>query len=399
MEVRQSILGEITVRSGQRLESISVGTLVRRLLLFDTVIVKSFRLREIPTLVRTFGKSGFVELLNSKALKFCCEFTCVITDIHQNGVRAIPPGHFTFGLADIADREGTLRKELGALQGIAGLKNKDREEVEVAVWNSLVRPPQNFGQDLLQQIDAELRSNSPALKVSLLDQLRKELRDENLDSAQLEINMEESQPRVFFLRNSIVKDFKLTAETTQTLLSRSVTAMTNLTQRLAEMQAYSAITGFVDEEAPLLFGKLSGIISAMNPKVGEEQFRRVIEIAGVPDFKPGQRVDANKLMMIRESPECRDFRGWLSAADSLSDTEIRDATAGVKNRLAQLAGSSDGRALRFAVTTGLGLIPAAGLALGPAAGLIDSFLIDRVLPRSGIVAFLAEKYPSVFVSP
>jgi len=397
MEVRQSVLGEISARSGQRVESIDIGTLVRRLILFDTVIVKSFRLREIPTLVRTFGKNGFLELLSSGALRLSCEFTCVITDIHQNGVRTVPPEHFTFGIADIADREGTLRKELGALQDISGLKNKEREEIEIAVRASLLRPPQNFGQTLLQQIDADLRSNSPALKVGVVDQLKKAATDSNFDASQVEIAVEEPQSRIFRIRNSIAKDFKLTPETTQTLLGRSVTALTNLTQRLAEMQAYSAITGFLDTEAPLLFGKLSGIVSVLNPSVSEGQFKRVIEVAGVPDFKPGQRVDVSKLMAVRESTECRDFRGWLSAADSLSDEEILDATAGVKNRLAQLAGSSDGKALRFAVTTGLGLIPGAGLAVGAAAGLIDSFLVDRVLPRSGIVAFLAEKYPSLFV--
>jgi hypothetical protein len=61
MNVRQSVLGEVAVRSGLRLSAVDIGSLVRRLILFDKVIVKSFRLREMPVLVRAFGKDGFGE--------------------------------------------------------------------------------------------------------------------------------------------------------------------------------------------------------------------------------------------------------------------------------------------------------------------------------------------------
>ncbi|MGB7556860.1 MAG: hypothetical protein WBM04_21025, partial [Candidatus Korobacteraceae bacterium] len=98
------------------------------------------------------------------------------------------------------------------------------------------------------------------------------------------------------------------------------------------------------------------------------------------------------------SEECRDFRAWLSTAQDLSDIEIRKVTGGMKNQLSSLAGSTTGKTVRLAATTLIGLIPGAGLVLGPTAGAIDSFLLDRILPRSGIVAFLADIYPSLFVS-
>lgn len=65
MDVRQAVLGEIAIRSGREVAFIDVGVLVRRLILFDKVIVRSYRLRELPLLVRTFGKTGIQELLNS----------------------------------------------------------------------------------------------------------------------------------------------------------------------------------------------------------------------------------------------------------------------------------------------------------------------------------------------
>jgi hypothetical protein len=220
-----------------------------------------------------------------------------------------------------------------------------------------------------------------------------------LASSPLEIKVDEPRERVFHIETGIAKEFGLSPEETHLLLQRSVTAVVNLNQRLAEMQAYSALTGFLESEAHLLFGKLAGIISPQNPTPAEEQFKRVIEVAEVPDFKLGQKIDVEKLMKIRESSECRDFRRWLSTTKDISDDEIRAQARGMRNKLASLAGSSGGKVVRLATTTLIGNIPVAGLVLGPAVGVVDSFLVDRVLPQSGIFAFLTDMYPSLFYSP
>ncbi|MGD0295297.1 MAG: hypothetical protein ABSB30_15735 [Terracidiphilus sp.] len=399
MDIRQTVLGEIAIRSGQELASIDLGVLIRRLILFDRVIVKSFRLRELPLLVRAFGKTGIQELLASGVLQLSCEFTSIITDIHLNGVRSEPAEHFTFGIVSAVNRDGDLRKELLRLQSVTGLKNIERNAIEQATWNSLVRPPDTFGTDLLRQVDVDLRTNSPSLKAGILDQLSRERGQVGSVISPLEIHVDEPRERVFHIKTRIAKDFGLSPEETHLLLQRSVTAVVNLNHRLAEMQAYSALTGFLECEAALLFGKLAGIISPQNPTLAEEQFKRVIEVAEVPDFKPGQRIDVEKLMKIRDSSECRDFRRWLSTAEDISDDEIRAQAGGMRNKLASLTGSSGGKVVRLAATTLIGNIPVAGLVLGPTAGAVDSFLVDRVLPQSGIFAFLTDMYPSLFSSP
>ena len=75
-----------------------------------------------------------------------------------------------------------------------------------------------------------------------------------------------------------------------------------------------------------------------------------------------------------------------------------DGDSSIRNKLASLTSSTCGKAVRLAACTGLGLIPGYGTLLGMAAGAIDYFLVDRVLPRSGILAFLEDSYPSLFVS-
>jgi hypothetical protein len=397
MNVRQTVLGEVAVRSGARLSGVDVGSLVRRLILFDRVIIKSFGLREMPVLVRAFGKDEFGELIRLGLLKFSCEYTFLILDVSRNGVRHVPLEHFSFGKAE-GERDKVLRKELISLQSISGLKNRERAALEETIWGSLVRPPQSFGDDLLAQLDGDLRSNTPALRLAVLDRLRARLGVHELP-AEVRIEVEETAHRIFHVKNDLAASYGFSQQEVHDILHQAVAAVSNLGHRLTEMQAYCAITGFLDSEAPLLFGKFSGLIAPLNPEAAEKQFERVIELAGLPDFNPGQKVDVQKLLKIRDSSECREFREWLSKLDNTSDAEIKEMVASLRSKVASMAGSPGGKLVRLAATTGIGLIPGVGLIAGAAAGAIDSFLVDKVLPRSGIVAFLTETYPSLFVSP
>jgi hypothetical protein len=42
------------------------------------------------------------------------------------------------------------------------------------------------------------------------------------------------------------------------------------------------------------------------------------------------------------------------------------------------------------------MIPVYGTAAGAGLGLIDTFLLDKVLPKSGPVTFLGTLYPSIY---
>jgi hypothetical protein len=165
------------------------------------------------------------------------------------------------------------------------------------------------------------------------------------------------------------------------------------------MIEFSALAGFREDEAPILFGKVAGLMASQNPEAAGELFKRVLEIADVPDFEPNQRVDVDQLLRVRESDECRAFRDWLSKAGSLGDAEIRDLTRGIKNKLSSLAHSRSGKVARFMATTGLGFVPLAGLVLGPVSSFVDSFLVDHALKESAVLAFLSDSYPSLFRGP
>src|ERR1039458_5248815 len=100
---------------------------------------------------------------------------------------------------------------------------------------------------------------------------------------------------------------------------------------LAEMAAYSAITGFSEDEAPLLFGKLSGIIQPFDPTSKENQFSRVVAIAELGEPESSSTIDIERLLEIRNSAECMEFKRWLDDADSLTDEDIKTLLVGIRS--------------------------------------------------------------------
>lgn len=397
MDIRQSVYGEVAIHSGAHVTGVDLATLLRRLLLFDSVIIRSIRLREIRPLVRAFGKDGLLQLLRSGILKISCEWTTIIIDIARNGVRELPLAQFSFGIVDVPNRQAVLRSELSSLEGLPGLGNSDRDALGEEVISSLVRPPAEFGEKLLSQFESDIRSNSQTLSAAIEARLRKQLKGRAIP--QFEVRVEEPRDRIFQIitnlgtaleqpHDSIHRDF----------LQPAVSAVANLNHRLATMEAYSAITGFAADEAPLLFGRLANILRPLNPTPIEDRFARVITIANLPDLSSAGKINVERLLEARESRECRDFRCWLSKIGDASDAEIAAMVDGLRKKIGFFVRTDIGKALRLAVTTAIGLIPGAGLLAGPAAGAIDSFLVERVLPTTGVFAFLNETYPSLFES-
>ena len=398
----QAVFGPIAdferTESGQiHVTNVDVGLLVRQLLLFDKVIIRSIRFRELPVLVKAFGQSGLRALVDSGLLHFFCDQLYAVTDVAMNGSRRLPPSHFNVGIVRTANAPEILRREFHALQAVPGLKNSQRMAIEEAVLDSQMYYPTEFGDVLLKQIDGELRSGSTALKVGMFEKLQRMNLKNYLSTYDFKLQIEETQPRVFRIQAPFVQDFGLAPEISDEIIHSGVRSSANLSQRLLEMTELSALSGYRDDEAGLLFGKLASLISH-NPRAIEEQFKRVIEIADVPDFKPNQRMDVERLLAARESNECRAFRDWLPEASDLGDEELNTMTHGFKNRISTLGSSKTGKLLRIAASTGISSIPIAGTVLGPIASILDTFLVDHFLKRSGVVGFLSDIYPSLFRS-
>src|SRR5262249_50257880 len=136
--------------------------------------------------------------------KFSCEFTGLILDLSRDGVPHVPPEHFSFATFNSPDRESALKSELVALQGIAGLNNRERGALEELIWHSLVRPSDTYIQELLKQLDSDIRSNTPALKFAVIERLQKESGASDVHLSDLKIQVEEVKERVFYIKSPLV---------------------------------------------------------------------------------------------------------------------------------------------------------------------------------------------------
>lgn len=168
------------------------------------------------------------------------------------------------------------------------------------------------------------------------------------------------------------------------------------------MRDHQALSGFSETDGQLFIDKLAFVARSLDPDIQQARFQRVLEIAGFPEFRLSdkeRRLDVSKLLKIRQTQECEQFRRWLSTTDSATDSEIKNVIGGIRARVADFAGSSSGKLLRFIITLGVSAVPRIGVVAGSVEGLADTFLLDKVLPRSGVVAFLSRMYPSLFKEP
>jgi hypothetical protein len=379
--------------------NVDLAALVARLLLFDTYILQSIRLLEFPAIVRTFGVGGTLELLSSSILKLHCDATTfgqtgqlsVLEARRRKGL--LPLGSYSFSLIRDHDRQQYLHLLFQNLQPRLQLALKDVIKLKRAILDSLVDIPQGFGDDSLNQTYSDLRMG----KVDPIKPL--------LAKALLSKHGIVAQPHDLQIRPHPLDDSDFRVETNLGLLGldehaehRSVEsallAAFGMNQRIEEMKAYSAVSGCIDDESPLFMGRLGFLLHDLLPQRLERNFQRVVDLAGVPEFLPRvDSIDLKALLSVRDSLELKEFRNWLHHSPTLTDQEIAERVTGAKARMAEFSSSLSGKFARFIITTGTGLIaPLPGLITGA----IDAFLVDKVLPRSGIWTFVNRLYPSLF---
>jgi hypothetical protein len=122
-------------------------------------------------------------------------------------------------------------------------------------------------------------------------------------------------------------------------------------------------------------------------------------LKGLPVPEYGSSVvNVKALLKLRESDECRSFKQWLSGSETLSEKELRERVSGFGRQIQQVVHSRVGKAVRFVISNGLGLIPPPVGLVGVALGAVDTFLLEKLMPKDAVISFLSESYPSLFTS-
>jgi hypothetical protein len=372
---------------------LDVEGLVRRLLLFDTYILYSVRLKEIAGLIQRFGYEGTLTLLSSGALEIRCE--CIQFAEGQFSTPACPPLTFQFHVVDAANRDQYLIDNLSEVNRVPGLSSSELMALRTAVMKAIRQPDIRgiFRSDVAPAFENDILNRPSFLKAAVRQVLEKE--------------KGVVAPEDFTLKFHKVGDDRYEAETDlaqklpiciddlHRVLKVAMLGVSSVDQRLGEMRVHNALSGFIPEEVPLFRSKLESLLEAFGSQSQERRFQRVITLAGLPEIPPDSRVDVNRLLKIRSEPEALEFKGWLAGTDKLSAAELQQLVTSMNVKLGLAAQTVTGKAIRFLVSTVSGIVAPI---LGIAVGALDQFAWDKFARRSGVAAFVHELYPSVFTT-
>jgi len=396
---------------------VDVAGFIRHLILFESYTLQSIRLLEFPAIVAALGYDQTLELLSSNVVKIHCDALTVgqTGQLELSEARRtkglLPLNSYSFapvrlpevdevsgyakgnpGATEIRNREDYVHSCLRVVHSIPTLSLKQAIKLKQRIVDAFVPVHPNRGQDTVQQLNADLRAGSPIIN-HMLQRSLKHRHDMEVTTEQLSVRTTEFAENDFRVDTNLA-DFGLDDAAAHKVVEHALLAVGGLNQRVEEMKTYNGISGCLDAECPLFVDKLGFVLQALRPGASEATFQRVVEIRGLPEFIPRiDRVDVARLLRVRESAEIREFRSWLATAASATDDEIRARVGSVAARMGSGLQSVSGRAARFLVTTGIGI---AGNVAGGVAGAIDTFLVDKILPRSGVWAFVNKLYPSIF---
>ena len=279
-----------------------------------------------------------------------------------------------------------------------GLPHKSILRLKSTIAANLVRIPQGLENVIQQETYQELRTNPTLFRAALDVELKRKFGGAALEIP-ISARLEEIRDGAFRFETDIVSKLNVSSEDLHKIGRAAGFAVSCLTQRLAEMRAHSALTGFLDLDTELVEKKLSLAGSAIDPQLEERRFQRVVRLSGFPDIRPewGERViNVDQLLKVRESDECRAFRTWLRSTDAMRDKEIVELVSSLRARLGNIATSRSGKIVRFLVTKAVGLT---GIVPGAIAGIVNSFIVEKILPKNGIVTFISDQFPSIFEYP
>ena len=298
--------------------------------------------------------------------------------------RRLPLGSFSFSVIRPVSEEDDFHVSCRRLGS----------PLQEAVRRNRIVIPETFKSGVFDGFYADLRNNLPVLKAAV----QYDLKTRGIHAKELKLSVGETAPQDFRIDNDLVTRFDITEEMAHRVIERAILASADLHVRFAQMKVCEAISGLTEKDLPILEAKLGSVLSLANPAHEEKQFDRVRTLTGLQAPVFGQaRVDAQELLKVRDTDECRAFRDWLSNTGSLSPKEVRDRVRGLNARIRHAMTSTVGKAIRFLITKGLSFAPSPPVGAG--ASIINTFILERLAPRDAVVAFLSDLYLSVFRKP
>jgi hypothetical protein len=398
-DIRTRVFGRCAKTASQKGDIIvNYSTFLERLILFDTFILDSLALKELPYLIRVFGYDPIVAMFDSGALQLG------MPGVHI-GLWGPPErcDYHSFGAISVNEGE-VLKRWFHPLRDVISINNERYGKLANAIEAQVINSPEGTANELIAQFRSDLTSGILAIKEAVMASAvillnRKTSIDDLRISVEYEGNGETAGTDGYRATSNLGKLLNLDDRQANEVIRHALTSVGGLNRTISEMKRFNALSGCPYSDLPIFDEKLRFLERSFAPNTQVEHFNRILSFKNFPDLGTAaldKKVDLMKLLEIRQSREVKEFRTWLWALDSLTDEDITDRIASVKSMLTKAVHSKAGKRLRWLATNGIGLIPVAGQVLGPALSALDTFLAEKVLRESGVLMFINDLYPSIF---
>jgi hypothetical protein len=382
--------------------SADIPALLNRLLLFEGYYLQSIRLKEFESLVLNLGLENVLLLLDSGALKIDLN----PTQFGQTGQTArglgirdkepLPLLSYSFSLIRSSyENDYLVRSVQDVHHALFNVHTRsDLTKLEGAILRAVMPIPEDAGGAAILAFDSELKANSPIFRTALVSRLRL-VPNFIAQQSDVSLTVHPVDDTDYHVETNL-ESFGLTKEETHKTVESSLLAAGYLNRRIEDMENYNALSGVVDDELFLFGEKLKLLAASVSPKRREATFDKVLRVGRFPAFEfqpPTKTFDMEKFLKIRDSKECKDFRNWLKQAQFCDDREIYLQVKSLRARLGALLHGRTGKIIRFALTNLAGVT---NPVVGWGVGVLDTFVLDKVLPLSGPALFLDKMYGSLF---
>lgn len=275
-----------------------------------------------------------------------------------------------------------------------GLSKPVKKRLKLAVVREqLTSEPghETFGPQAVQEAFREAAANSDLFKRALKFSATKHGRGIHIDDGAIHIEIVD--PGLRFEARAVAGDPNVVAD----VIRRACLAISKLNSEFGWMKRDNAITALDEDSTSLMESKFEFLWRGHDPAKRIGIFGRVLNAIDLPDFETAVRersVNIDRLLKVRETRECREFRAFLNQVEDLDDASLRERTASLRARIGEAAQTTGGKTLRFLATTAIGV--ATGGLGGAAASAFDTFLLDKIFSRSGVVTFIGKQYSTIF---
>lgn len=383
------------------------AVVLRSVILFDTYLLQSVRLREVPRLVEQIGLDGTMALLRSGLIQIVPKVGGMGEGGRDRRYRSdrgrtvLPLGSYHFAYGTVPDWHEWVEKILGEMQvlllDIDGLNRRRIKTIQEAVAKIIYDRPKLEGQDCSDAFVADLSNDVPVVRSAAAAVLTKWL-GRSVAPEQVEFSLSEIEHADWRARSNFESRFGLDPVSAHKVGLDALMVVSALNERFEWMETHSAVSGFRVSELPLFDDKVAFLARELDPAIQRERFTRVLEIAGLPDIEgalAAGQVDIPKLVELVQTSECQGFREWLRTVDSQDDAEIKDQLTSLAEHLRSAVHGGVGKVVRFGVSAVTGLIPPVGLAVSA----LDTFVLEKLVGKPGPTTFLSKLYPSIFERP